>query len=271
MSVSKRNRVLITGGGTFLGINLASALLAEGAEVTLILREGNEDRLGPLESRVRWLTANVWDVASLKGRARGHGTVIHTVGSMTADPARGLTYHRLNVVSARNVANMCVSDGVAHMVLMSAVGAPWISRRYVNTKRDAESYLRRVGLQSSIVRAPLTYVRGTERPIFYRLMTLLGNVPPLSWTPLGNIAPMPLDILARGVARIALDPPTSQRMVYARELRQLNTRNERRGIVDMDDEDEGILLDDTSPPVEMLDDDATPFGWKPPVRTDEER
>jgi NADH dehydrogenase len=224
------NRVLITGGDTFTGINIASAVLADGAEVTLLIREGNAARLGPLAERVQWHVADVWDAASLKGRARGHHTVIHTVGSMTDDPARGLTFQRLNVTSARHVANMCVSDGVSHMVLLSAARAPWVNGQYISAKRDAEAYVRRMGLRASIVRAPLTYVRGTSRPVFYRLMTLLGTLPPLSWTALGNMAPIPMDVLARGVARLALNPPTGQRIYQARELRRLNTADERRGL-----------------------------------------
>ncbi len=230
MNKPASNRVLITGGATFTGINFASAVLAEGAEVTLLLREGDEARLGPLKERVQWHVADVWDAASLKGRARGHRTVIHTVGSMTDDPARGLTFQRLNVTSARHVANMCVSDGVSHLVLMSAARAPWINGQYVSAKRDAEAYLQRIGLRASIVRAPLTYIRGNSRPVFYRLMTLLGTLPPLSWTPLGNVAPISMDVLARGVARLALNPPPDgQRIYQAREICRLNTSGERHG------------------------------------------
>src|SRR5690606_30677963 len=107
-TMTTNRRVLVTGGGTFLGDYIAAALLAEGAEVTLLVRPGAEDKLGPLGQRVRWWSAAVWESSSMKGRARGHTSVIHTVGSMTADPGKGLTYPWLNFVSARNVANMCV-------------------------------------------------------------------------------------------------------------------------------------------------------------------
>lgn len=231
MVATKRNRVLITGGGTYLGLGLATALLAEGAELTLIIREDNEARLGALKDQVNWHTADVWDDASLKGRARGHRVVIHTVGSMTADPTRGLTYQRLNVISARNVANMCINDGVPHLVLFSTARAPWIRRPYVRAKRDAESYVRRVGLQTSIIRAPLTFIRGEPRAPFYRLITLLGAIPPLSWLGMRRIAPMPLDVMARAVARIALDTHQGYNIYYARQLYRLNTREERQGKV----------------------------------------
>lgn len=253
--------VLVTGGGTFLGDNIASALLAEGAEVTLLVRHGTEERLGPLAQRARWYTADVWDPASLRGRARNHAVVIHTVGSMTSDPAKGLSHHRLNFLSARNVANMCISDGVPHMVLISGVHAPWVSRSYIKSKREAEDYLKRVGLASSIIRAPLTYVRGHSRPLFYQLMTLLGTIPPLSWLWFGRVAPMPVDMLARGIARIAMEQNRDKSIYYARDLRKRNKRGEVRQSSDTIEHYHPQQIQPIDP-FKMIDEES-PFAWSP--------
>lgn len=256
-------RILVTGGGTFLGDNITAALLAEGAEVTLLVRPGSEERLGPLAQRVRWFVADVWDPASLRGRARGHASLIHTVGSLSADPTQGLSHHRLNFVSARNVANMCISDGVPHIVLLSSVRAPWINRRYLTAKREAEAYVERVGLKFTIIRAPILYVRGRPRPLFFRLMTLLGSIPPVSWLGFNRFAPMPVDIMARGVARIVLDPQRSKTIYYAPDLRKRNTRQERRQMVMALREVRREGTEYRPHPIEYLEEDA-PFGWMPP-------
>lgn len=263
MIKSGLKRVVVTGGGTFVGISIASALLAEGADVTLIIRAEDVDRLGPLASRVRWQIADIWDPASLRGRARGHTALIHTVGSLTDDPQRGLTFHRLNFLSARNAANICISDGVPHMILLSAANAPWINRRYVKAKREAEAYLRRVGLQSSIIRAPLSYVRGQPRPLFYRMMSALGAIPLINLLGLRQVAPMPLDILARGVARIALAPYSSHTTYSAVDLWRLNSREETRGELPVMRAFDEAISTETAIPYEQLDED-TPFGWMPP-------
>lgn len=229
MANRNQNRVLITGGASYLGLQIASALLTEGAEVSLILREGNEKRLGALKSRVNWQIADMWNSASLRGRARGHGTVIHTLGSMSEAPKQGITFENMNIIPARNAANMCVSDGVSHFMFLSAIRAPWLSGKYIQSKHEVETYLRKIGLKSSIIRAPITYERSTSRPILFRMMTLLGSIPPISWLYMGRIAPSPLDIIARGIARIALNPPQQTQTYYAGDLRRLNTRDERRG------------------------------------------
>ncbi len=262
-------RVLVTGGGTFLGDNIAAALLAEGAEVTLLVRPGAEERLGALGQRARWYTADVWNPASLRGRARGHTSVIHTVGSMVANPAEGLNHNWMNFVSARNVANMCVSDGVQHMVLMSSVRAPWVNGSYLRAKREAEAYMGRVGLHATIIRSPLVYIRGERRHPFFLLMTILGSTPILSWFWFGRVAPMPADMMARGVARITLDTQRNKTIYYAPDLRKRNTAREARAAAPILPEQD-LPLQNTVHPFKLLDED-TPFGWTPPEQGDKDR
>ena len=260
--MARRDRgILVTGGGTFLGDNIASALLAAGSKVSLLVRPGGEDKLGPLEQQTRWSSADVWSPASLRGKARYHSAVIHTVGSLNADPRRGLSFERLNFVSARNVANMCVGDGVARMILISGVSAPWVSRAYIGAKRAAEAHMVRVGLQAMIVRAPLLYVPGARRPLFYRALSALGAVPPLSWLYLSRVAPVPIDQLARGVASIALDEAETGRIFYARDL-QRHLRRSGEPVIDPVTEHPAPSAAVGSGPFDSLDEDL-PFGWSP--------
>ena len=257
----KSRGILVTGGGTFLGDNIAAALLAEGSMVSLLVRPGAEDKLGPLAQQTRWSTADVWSPASLRGQARNHAAVIHTVGSLTADPSHGLSFERLNFVSARNVANMCVSDGVQRMILISGASAPWVNRAYIQSKRKAERYLNRVGLQAIVVRAPLLYVPGQERPFFFRAMSLLGALPPLSWLYFSRVAPISMDILARGVARITLDETLVQSIHYARDLRRQARKNtDASPTAGLEGHPSAIAED--GGPFDSLDEEL-PFGWSP--------
>ena len=251
-------RVLVTGSG-FPGAGIAAALLAEGAEVDLLQRPDEVPLSEPLASSVRSLDADVWNPASLSGRARGHQLAIHTVGSMYADPARGLNHHWLNFVCARNVANMCVSDGCPRLLLLSCARAPWINRGYVRAKRAAEQYCLRVGLQTIVIRAPLTWVRGQRRQPFFWLMTLLGSIPPTMWLGFGRSAPLQFDIFARGVARIALQPTPGQQIYWRRDLRRRNSNREARHYTPP-----AV----PAPSVHQAEEDDVPFGWLPPTSDD---
>lgn len=207
-------------------------------------------------------------LSQFAGRARGCISVVNTVGSMSADLGQGLDHHRLNFVSARNIANMCVSDGVSHIVLLSSVRAPWVNGQYIRAKREAETYLTRVGLKPNIIRAPVAYVRGRPRHPFYVLMTALGSLPPLSWMVFGRIAPMPVDMLARGVARITLERRLDKRIFYANDLRKRNTPQEVRRALPFVPGEESLRQRQPSA-FELLDENI-PFGWTPPSIDDDD-
>lgn len=223
--VAGRTRILVVGGDTFIGRHITAALLAENATFEVMVRPRSEHLLGSMIDTVEWYHGDVWTPASLKGHGRGVRTVIHTVGSTQHDPAQGLTYHYLNFLSLRNVANMCVTDGVPRLVFVSAANAPWLPRQYLRAKREAESYIERVGLQRAIIRAPMVYPRGARRPLIFRAVSLASRVSPVFW----RNAPMPADIFARGVARIALREDADRVRYFARDLWRLNTREERWG------------------------------------------
>lgn len=247
--------ILVTGGGSFLGDYIAVALLAEGLPVSLLAQPGAEDKLGQLARHTRWSRADVWSPGSLRGKARGHAAVIHTIGSVTDDPAQGASFERLNLVSARNVANMCISDGVQRLIFISGSRAPWLKRGYIQSKRAAEAYLRRSGLRTTIVRAPLLYARDQDRALFFRLLTRLGRLPPLAGLGLGNAAPLAVELLARGVAQLALMDEYDNAIVYARELRRLA----RRATIPAEEALAGLERKE----VIAAPDEDLPFGWTP--------
>ena len=65
---SKEKRVLVTGGGTFLGDSIAAALLAEGADVTLLVRPEAEEKLGPHREMI---TRSIVSQIALPSRTQG--------------------------------------------------------------------------------------------------------------------------------------------------------------------------------------------------------
>ncbi len=262
------NRVFVTGGTSFLGLRVIAALIELGADVTVLVRPENEDRLGALRRHVRLVSGNVWDRASLKGRSRGHGAVVHLVGSIHAQPERGLTFQQLNLVSARNAISMAVSDGVPYFVLLSAVSKPLgVSVEYLRAKRAAEDYLRSSGLVWTIVRAPLLFDPAQRGGALFSALSAIGGLPLLRILT-GRRTPLPVDVAGRGIAHLALQeelPPS--RRVYAGELRRLGrVRRSRRAR-------ETAPAPGRPAPGSAGGDwpeDEVPFGWLPgPPRRDD--
>lgn len=220
------NRVFITGGTGFIGLRVVLTLLEAGAEVTMLVQPDQEEKLDALRPHVHLVTGDVWNLPSLRGRSRGHGVVVHLVGSLRAEPARGLTYHQINLVSARNAISMAVSDGVPHFILLSAASKPpGVSAEYLRSKREAEDYLRTSGLRWTIIRAPLVFDREQPGGAFFSALSWIGGLPVLRLL-IGRRAPLPVDIVARAIAQAALQPDqVRNRRLYASDLRRLGRAN----------------------------------------------
>lgn len=255
------NRVFVTGGTSFIGLRVIAALIDAGADVTVLVTEETEERLGSLRRHVHLVYGDVWNSASLKGRSRGHGVVVNLVGSIHAEPERGLTFQQLNLVSARNVIGMAVGDGVPYFVLLSAAGAPpGVSVEYLRNKREAEEYLRNSGLRYTIARAPIMFDRTQRGGAFFAALSRIGSLPVVR-VAFGRRMPLPVDIAGRGLAQAALveEPPRGQ-VLYAPDLRRLGyipkAQRSRRA---------ERARRRTPPVYEFESEDDIPFGWLPPV------
>jgi uncharacterized protein YbjT (DUF2867 family) len=251
------NKVFVAGGTSFVGLRVVAALVNAGADVTVLVTPEYEEKLGVLRRHVRMVAGDVWTVASLRGRSRGQGVVIHLVGSLRAQPERGMTYHQLNLVSARNVISMAVSDGVPYFVLLSAVtNPPGVSSEYLRSKREAEEHLRNSGLRYAIIRAPVLFDREQPGGAFFAVLSRVGALPFLRVF-FGRRAPLPVDIATQGISRAALQTelPRSH-ILYAGDLRRLGRLVKRQP----------KPLKVPSLRREVTDDwpdDETPFGWLP--------
>jgi uncharacterized protein YbjT (DUF2867 family) len=256
MPETNPRRVFVAGGTGFLGYRVVRALLDEGAEVTVLVRPDAEEKLGALRGQVRWIHGDAWNPASLRGRSRGHAVVLHLIGGVKPDPARGLTFRHLNTLSAHNVTQMAVNDGVPHLILLSASAAPiGVSGEYIESKREAERHLQKSGLAWTIIRAPLLYVPGGERNPLYQVFTALSLIPLLG-LPFTARAPLAVDTAARGIASLAMSADSFQtRLIGPRQLRRFGRASERKRIP------EPISF---VPEIGDQDIDEPPFGWLPP-------
>lgn len=250
-------RILVTGATGFLGYRVVAALLAADLPVTVLVRREGRDKLSALSGQLTLVDGDEWNRGSLKGQARRQHVVVHLVGSLHSDPKRGLTYQQINLVSARNIIGMAVSDGVPHFVLLSVATLPgMLPADYVRSKRDAEEYLQNSGLQWTVLRLPPLYLPSQKRPLLTGISTF-GALPPLRWV-VGRYMPLNVAVAGQGIAALSQDADAyAGQFVYANDIRRLARQlTPTRTMMSTPVIARRTEADDN------LDD--TPFGWAPP-------
>lgn len=94
------------------------------------------------------------DAASLASAVAGASSVVHLAGILIE--SRGATYEQANVAATEAVVAACRQAGVAHLVLVSAIGADVRSpNRYRRSKGEGERVVEHSGLNATIIRTPI--------------------------------------------------------------------------------------------------------------------
>jgi dihydroflavonol-4-reductase len=113
---------LVTGGSGFVGANLVRALLADGYQVRVLVRE-TSNRKALTGCAVQIVVGDVLDRETLRRAVAGCRMVFHAAADYRLwahDPA---VLYRTNIEGTRNVLEACASGGVERVVYTSSVGA----------------------------------------------------------------------------------------------------------------------------------------------------
>lgn len=148
-------KLLVTGSNGFLGAHICRRFLAEGHQVTALVRKGSD--LSELDGiKVQFAYGDVTHKASLLESFKGHDHVIHAAGVVAYKKKDRSLMEKVNVHGTENVVEACTEIGIEKLVHISscvAVGANFkpepltessqygiedLNLGYYDTKRDAE-------------------------------------------------------------------------------------------------------------------------------------
>ncbi|KAL9106839.1 MAG: hypothetical protein Q9227_008172 [Pyrenula ochraceoflavens] len=172
-----KKRLVVAGGTGFLGSRICKSAVARGWDVTAISRSGapnwsaitSSSTPPPWASSVNWAKADILSPQSYVPLLGSADAVVHSMGILleadykgvlvgTESPLSGLrkafsttkkpgdsrnphlTYEVMNRDSAINLAQESEKENVRTFLYISAAaGAPMLPKRYITTKREAES------------------------------------------------------------------------------------------------------------------------------------
>jgi uncharacterized protein YbjT (DUF2867 family) len=193
-------KVAITGANSAVGQILLRHVVDEpDTHAVACVRSASAAAALPASTKISPCVVDYHDREKLASALAGASCAVHLAGILMESAASG--YQVANVDATHAVVETCKLAGVAHVVLVSALGAdPKAANRYSSSKGEAERLVIESGLSAAIIRTPILLGPGTAggRAVVHaasqRTVTLLGG---------GRHAIRPLDVddLSRAILR----------------------------------------------------------------------
>jgi NADH dehydrogenase len=198
-------KVFVTGGAGFVGTAVIKALLAADHSVHALV---NHRKLQIQNDRVTSFTGDLFNATALDSAMRGCNAVVHLVGIIAENPAKGITFDRIHFEGTVAVVEATTRAGIRRYIHMSALGAAAdAASLYHRSKFRAEQFVRASALdwtilQPSLIHGPggdftkmeIDWARGKSLP--YLFMPYFG-VGLLGTGPRRKIQPVFVDDVAR--------------------------------------------------------------------------
>jgi NADH dehydrogenase len=152
------------------------------------------------------------DRSGLASELTGSSCVVHLAGILFESPSS--SYQTANVAAAQAVTDVCKALGVAHLVLVSALGADPVSTNpYWRSKGQAERIVADSGLAATIIRTPILLgpemagARAVVHAASQRSVALLGGGR-------HSVRPLDVDDLSRAILRCCDTGPADRVTIY---------------------------------------------------------
>ena len=150
-----RGTVFVTGASGFVGTAVVEELLSRSYGVNALTNRRDVKAAG---ERLTVVKGDLFDPAALAKGMAGCSAVIHLVGIIMEDAAKGVTFEHIHHEGTVAVVDAARKAGVKRYVQMSALGsrADAVSD-YHKTKFKAEQYVRASGLDWTIIRPSMIH------------------------------------------------------------------------------------------------------------------
>lgn len=234
-------KVLVTGANGFLGAWLTRFLLAEGYDVTALIRRKSDLTELALETpamkNLKLAYGDVSDVATLREAFRNQHIVFHLAGIVSYKPADKDLLQKVNVEGTRHVVEVCTEYKIKllHVSSVVAIGAAFkpevltedfnyniahLHMAYFDTKKEAEEIVinaARAGKIHAVCVNPSTiYGFGDARKGSRKNQVKVARQK-LAFYTSGGVNVVPVEDVIRGILLAALQGRTGERYLLTGE------------------------------------------------------
>ena len=125
MSISKNQRILVTGGTGVLGTYVVECLLRRGyTNIEIFTRSGRKSNLeAPDDQRITYTHGDIAELFPLSDSVERADYVIHAAAIVSFDPRVFKKMHLVNVEGTANVMNLAATSNVKKVIHISSIAA----------------------------------------------------------------------------------------------------------------------------------------------------
>jgi NADH dehydrogenase len=149
-----QNKIVVLGGSGFIGSEICRLGALLDLQVVSVSRKGKPQDAGEWADKVEWVSADALEPEKWAGQLAGSRALIHCVSVILGGAD---TFQRVNVGTAKVVAEQADKAGVPKVVYLSVNEQIAMLPIYFQSKRQAEKALQGHNFELAILRPGLVY------------------------------------------------------------------------------------------------------------------
>jgi uncharacterized protein YbjT (DUF2867 family) len=169
--MSQARKILVTGASGYVGGRLVTALLADGADVRVFVRDANKAQSHSWANQVEIATGNASDFESTKAALTGVHTAYYLLHSINLGP----NFDEIESAMARNFAKAAQSCGVSQIVYLGGINNDEKTSKHLTSRANTGKELATTSVPVLELRAGI--IIGSGSASFEMLRHLTHRLP----------------------------------------------------------------------------------------------
>lgn len=218
MTTPLPRKVAITGATGYMGRVVTCKLLANGHDVTALVRPGTRHRVA---AGAHVAELDLFDPNEIARALEGRDTVVHLVGTAHPNPSKTQEFTRVDLASVKACATAAARVEVQHFVYVSVAQPAPVMKAYIAARMEAERALGKTQLTATVLRPWYVLGPGHRWPLLLSPLYAIASLIPALRAGAQRLGLVTLEQMTNALVSAIEQPPRagSRKIVEVPEIR----------------------------------------------------